>query len=157
MSFRGTELGARQLARIRELVDSRQGLSRQALAREVCRAFGWRRANGAWAIRSVVQMLTRLEMRGVLRLPAPRRRQGRPRRAAVERVAALLDAADAPPSAEPLARGLGAALRVRPIRPQELLVWRAHMERHYLGDAALIGESLRYVAELDGQMVDFTY
>lgn len=45
-------------------------------------------------------------------------------------------------------------LRVRPIGTEELLLWRAHMERfHYLGDAALVGESLRYVAELDGELV----
>jgi hypothetical protein len=45
-------------------------------------------------------------------------------------------------------------LVVRPIRVGELAGWRAHMEQfHYLGDAALIGESLRYVAELDGETV----
>lgn len=43
---------------------------------------------------------------------------------------------------------------MRPIRAEELLGWRAHMERfHYLGDAALVGESLRYVALLDGELV----
>jgi hypothetical protein len=43
---------------------------------------------------------------------------------------------------------------VRPIRADELLGWRAHMERfHYLGDVALIGESLRYLAWLDGELV----
>ena len=45
-------------------------------------------------------------------------------------------------------------LVVRPIRAEEVLGWRAHMERfHYLGDAALVGESLRYVAHLDGEVV----
>lgn len=43
---------------------------------------------------------------------------------------------------------------VRPLRADEVLGWRAHMERfHYLGDAALVGESLRYVAHLDGALV----
>ena len=33
-------------------------------------------------------------------------------------------------------------------------MWRAHMERfHYLGDSALVGESLRYVALLEGELV----
>jgi len=45
-------------------------------------------------------------------------------------------------------------LVVRPIRADEVLGWRAHMERfHYLGDVALVGESLRYVAYLDGGLV----
>jgi hypothetical protein len=48
----------------------------------------------------------------------------------------------------------GATLCVRPISADERLGWRAHMERyHYLGDAAVVGESLRYVALLDGQLV----
>ena len=43
---------------------------------------------------------------------------------------------------------------MRPIRVDELLNWRAHMEKcHYLGDAALVGESLRYSAHLDGELV----
>jgi hypothetical protein len=45
-------------------------------------------------------------------------------------------------------------LGVRPIRADEVLGWRAHMERfHYLGDVALVGESLRYVAHVDGEWV----
>jgi hypothetical protein len=45
-------------------------------------------------------------------------------------------------------------LQVEQIRADDLLCWRAHMERfHYLGDVALVGESLRYVAHLDGQLL----
>lgn len=43
---------------------------------------------------------------------------------------------------------------VRPVRVDEVRGWRDHVERfHYLGDAALVGESLRYVAHLDGELV----
>jgi hypothetical protein len=45
-------------------------------------------------------------------------------------------------------------LVMRLIRPGELPQWRAYVERfHYLGDGALVGESLRYVAELGGKWV----
>ena len=117
--------------------------------------FGWRRPNGAWAIRGARQLLIRLDKAGVIRLPAPRRAQGRPRREAVETAAALLSPAGAAAAAERSARqGSGSTLLVRPIRAEELPGWRAHMERfHYLGDAALVGESLRYLAELDGEWV----
>jgi hypothetical protein len=68
--------------------------------------------------------------------------------------ASLLEAAPDMPrwvSAEPTARGL---LVVRPIAEAEQLGWRAYMERyHYLGDSALVGESLRYAALLDGTLV----
>jgi len=69
--------------------------------------------------------------------------------------AALLEAEGPDGAAEqPTGQGTGTTLLVRPIRAEELLGWRAHMERfHYLGDAALVGESLRYVAELEGERV----
>lgn len=51
-------------------------------------------------------------------------------------------------------RGSGSSLVVRPIHAHEAQDWRAHMKRfHYLGDAALVGESLRYAAYLDGELV----
>ena len=155
VTFRGTALDARQLARIQRLVDSGQDRTRQDLAREVCRMFRWRRPNGAWAIRGARQLLIRLDKAGVIGLPAPRRAQGRPQREAVEKAAALLCVAGVPATAASSARqGAGSRLVVRPIRSEELPGWRAHMKRfHYLGDAALVGESLRYLAELDGELV----
>ena len=148
-------LKAPQLARIRLVVDRGRDGSRQDLAREICRTFRWRRPNGTWAIRGARELLIRLEKAGALRLPAPRGVQGRPRREVVETAAALLSPADPAAVAELSARsGSGSTLLVRPIRADELLGWRAHMERfHYLGDAVLVGESLRYVAYLDGELV----
>jgi hypothetical protein len=72
-------------------------------------------------------------------------------REAVERAARLLQE---PASELPFSMSPSAVLCVRPIRSDEVLNWRAHMERfHYLGDVALIGESLRYAADLDGKWV----
>jgi hypothetical protein len=155
VSFRGSTLDARQLSRIRAIVESGLGRTRQDLAREVCRAFRWRRANGTWAVRSARELLVRLEEAGVICLPAPRRAQGRPDHEAVETAATALISAGVPTATEPSARRTsGSTLVVRPIRADEVLDWRAHMERfHYLGDAALVGESLRYVAHLDGEWV----
>ena len=137
------------------IVESAPGRTRQDLAREVCRALGLRRPNGTWAVRSARGLLIRIEEAGLVRLPAPRRAQGRPRREEVERAAAELCAVGVPTVAESTAlRGSGSRLVVRPIRADELRGWRAHVERfHYLGDAALVGESLRYVAHLDDQLV----
>ena len=153
--FRGKELNARQRARIQEVIKEGKGLARQELAREVCRVFHWRRDNGTWAIRSVSTLLARLEKAGVIRLPAPRHVPARRSREAVVAAAALLSPANVPAAANPLRlEGLGTRLVVRPIGPKESLVFRAHIERyHYLGDAALVGESLRYVAELDGELL----
>lgn len=155
MTFRGAALDGKQLCRIREIVESRQGRSRQELAREVCRAFRWRRPNGTLAVRSARDLLVRLEVAGFVRLPAPRRSQGRPHLEAIETAAAALNP-EGPSTAVSATerRGSGSSLVVRPIHAQEAQGWRAHMERfHYLGDAALVGESLRYAAYLDGELV----
>lgn len=156
MSFRGAELSDRQLARVRAIVDGRHsGATRQELAREVCRALRWRRPNGMWAVRGARELLVRLEEVGLLRLPEPRRAQGRPNREAVEAAAALLPSENVLRVPElPARHGADAGLIVRPIQAEETLLWRAHMERfHYLGDAPLVGESLRYAAYLHGEMV----
>jgi len=151
--LRGKALDARQLRRIRELAELGEGRSRQDLARAICRALRWRRPNGAFAVRSARELLCRLEKAGMVRLPAPRRAQGRPRHDRVEQAAALLIAGGVPVAAQRSAgHAAGSRLEVRPIGAEELLEWRAHMQRfHYLGDAALVGECLRYVAERDGE------
>ncbi|MDQ1341872.1 MAG: hypothetical protein QG571_489 [Pseudomonadota bacterium] len=155
VTFRGTALDARQVARIRGVVESMPDRTRQELSREVCRAFRWRRPNGLLAVRSVRNLLVRLEKAGELELPAPRRAQGRPFHEAVEAEAVALGAASSPADGEMSGQqGKGKLLVVRPVRADEVLSWRAHMERfHYLGDVELVGESLRYGAYLDGEFV----
>ena len=78
VTFRGTALDARQLARIQVILDRERGRTRQDLARELCRLFRWRRPNGAWAIRSARQLLVRLDKAGVIQLPAPDERRAAP-------------------------------------------------------------------------------
>jgi predicted transposase YbfD/YdcC len=47
-----------------------------------------------------------------------------------------------------------AVLVVRPIAEEERLGWQAYMRRfHYLGDCRLVGECMRYVAVLGGELV----
>jgi len=106
-------------------------------------------------VRSARNLLVRLAEAGVVHLPAPRRAQGRPRRELVETAAAVLCPAVVPTVTEPSAQPIsGSTLVVRPVRADEVLDWRAHMERfHYLGDVALVGESLRYMAHLEGELV----
>jgi len=154
VAFRDTVLDARRLKRIREFVETQHGWTRQGLAREVCRRFGWRRPNGAWAIRSARDLLVRLDQMGIIELPAARRAQGRPGREAIERAALDLSCGNAEEEPKPAGtHDASVVLLVRPIRAEERLVWRAHMERfHYLGDAELVGESLRYVALVDGEL-----
>jgi len=90
--------------------------------------------------------LVRLERRGWITLPAPRRAGN-----FFERRRAADPTHDAGTvvgtGATPALAGVGAPLVVRPLLPIERSTWRRDMARwHYLGDCNLVGESLRYVA-----------
>jgi len=143
--YRNTPLERRTLARLRRFC--RNARARTELARSLCQAFGWYRANGDLAVRSCLELLRRLERRGVLRLP-PSLRRGESRSRGAQVSPDLPSAQEAlpgkdfepPPSEEP-------PLLVRPVRAGERVRWRALLERHhYLGFHPLIGESLGYVA-----------
>lgn len=145
--FRGRDFGADNVERIQGIVDRHREETRQDIARRVSRIFGWREPSGKWAVSSCRLLLARLERRGAITLPAPRRRGNffERRRAATESAgdAAALVVAGATPGVWEV----GAPLEVRPILPVERGAWRRDMARwHYLGDCNLIGESLRYVA-----------
>jgi hypothetical protein len=153
--FRGSLLEADQIKRIRLLIERGQWRTRQEIIREICRIFGWRRPNGTLAIRSAHSLLVRLDRMGLICLAAPRRVQGRPHHQELKAAAAMITwPEDGHEQASLLAVPLRSKLVVRPIQRDEVSLWRAHMERfHYLGDAAPVGESLRYVAEVDGKMM----
>jgi hypothetical protein len=96
--------------------------------------------------------MLRLERKGLLRLPGLSEvRIVKPARQSEPWAELLLQAASAP---WPLAADRSAPLVLRPILEPELVGWRAYMQRyHYLGDCRLVGESLRYVAMLGGELV----
>lgn len=151
VAFRGAALDGRQVRRIQGLVDRGRGRTRQALARELCRRFGWRRPNGSWAIRGARQLLIRLDKAGVIHLPAPRRAQGRPGRAG-EPAALGNPAGVAGPAAPTGSRSAAATLVVRPIAAAELPYWRAQLERFPWGGVWVSLESgLTNVTLEDGQ------
>jgi hypothetical protein len=150
---RGVALNEKQIARIQALLNSDRVWTREELAREICRKFGWRRLNGTLAVRRACQQLTQLDRLGAIQLPSPRRTQGRPDRMALRAAAAALPERNALTEAS-RRESTNSNLLVRPIRAGEMAAWRAHMERfHYLGDGALVGESLRYVAEQNGEWI----
>lgn len=68
----GNPVSARQLALIREVVDSCSGLSRKALAETVCELIGWRRASGRLKALECLLFLEELQSTGALLLPAKR-------------------------------------------------------------------------------------
>lgn len=152
MVFRGVPLGPREWRRIQGIVADRPRATRDTVAREVCRLFGWVRPNGEPPIRACTALLLRLERRGLLSLPARSGpRVAKPARQNEPWAQLLLEAASAPRSVDVDA---SAPLVLRPILKPELVGWRAYMQRyHYLGDCRVVGESVRYVAMLGDEVV----
>ena len=142
MAFRGTTVDAGAMARIRKLIEDAPGLTRAELSRQVCAKFGWREADGKFAESACRLFLGRMERRGHVQLPPPRRR-GNHRRVGETHEGLWLVGPPADFDEEQLAQ----PLTVRPIDKEEQLGWELHVERyHYLGACTLVGESLRYVA-----------
>ena len=149
--FCSKELRAKDFRRIQKLIDSEFRPTRQQIARETCRLFAWRRPNGTPPVRACRELLVRLERMGVIRLPPPRRttRSASP---ALPRIDNDFLLGPTPGWTGTIADN--APFELRPILAKERDGFRAYMHRHhYLGDSPLVGESLRYGAWLDGELV----
>lgn len=136
------------VALIRDVRSRHPEWTRQALARHLCQVWDWRSADGSFRLRACRDLLKRLAAKGHCTLPAPRHGPGGRR--------PLL----APPPGPAWAPAPGverlplAALRVRPVRPDERLQWRTLLaQHHYLGFQTTVGEAVGYVATLGGHWV----
>lgn len=147
--YRGVALRAAQFEKIQALLDDHVCRTRPELARLLCRRYGWRYATGRYAVDAVRLALVRWARRGWLRLPTSWRVGCGPVR--------VRSAPEAEPAADATVRReleVGVGLEVRPIRAAERAFWRQNMQRHhYLGEGALVGEVLRYVAVAEGEPV----
>ena len=138
----GREFTAKELALVREVVESCSGLSRTELARTVCELLGWKRAAGGLKAQECREFLERLEAAGALALPdkQPRRPVGSrthvPVTALGERGRDLVgDVIDYAP------------IEVEAVETAEQrLLFRELVGRyHYLGHAVPFGAHLRYL------------
>lgn len=142
---RGRVLSKTEIAQVQRVVRCSGQAGRLRVCTLLCRAWNWRRPNGALSLRACGDLLVRLEENGTIRPLPPRKHRRRSTREARASPGVV-----AHPG--PLGRS-EVDLRsvvVRPIKRSERAQWRDWMGRfHYLGDGALIGENLRYVAECE--------
>ena len=78
--YLGRQLTETDLDTVRAICADPALPTRAAIAREVCRALGWVRPDGALKDMSAKVALARMAADGLIALPAPTRRQSRPRR-----------------------------------------------------------------------------
>ncbi len=151
LRYRNREVTGADLEFLREQCAA-QWARRCDLTRAICQAWDWRQPSGSLSEYACLDLLLRLEERGLLTLPTqrPRRRDRKP-----------FSHMPLPPELVALSwlelRDQDVDLRdlcVRPIAAEERLGWRLFMERyHYLGDRPIVGEHLLYVATLGNEMV----
>jgi hypothetical protein len=138
----GRKLSAEDLAWLRSAVASRSDWSRKRLARELCRRWQWRTAQGRLKDFAARSLLLKLQARGLLSLP-PLREQYRTRAWGpvppldVPLVATAIEEPLA--GLQPLRWSLAA-----PGSPEEARVHGYLQRHHYLG-LRVVGENLKYL------------
>ena len=151
IDFCGSTLRAKDFRRIQKFIDLEHRPTRQHIAREVCRMYGWRRPGGDPPVRTCRDLLVRLDAKGLIRLPASRRRVQPASKSSPEMDVEFLLG---PTPGWTGCASANADLKLRPILEGERVGFHAYMQRyHYLGDSPLVGKSLRYAAWLDGELV----
>jgi hypothetical protein len=148
--YRGRELCASDVEFIRTLVMAHPEASRRELSRKLCAAWRWQQVSGAPCDMVCRGLLLKLERAGAIRLPAPR---FRPRNPLVERRAPE----PVVPDNTPVGGALGqiGELVIELVRrtAQEPLFNALVEQYHYLGYAQPVGEHLKYLVSLHGQVV----
>ncbi|HFE45396.1 MAG TPA: DUF4338 domain-containing protein [Nannocystis exedens] len=143
----GRRFSVSELDTIRSLIASNEDEKRAALARLVCDALDWRRANGQRKDMSCRVAMLRMHRDGLIRLPEPTNSNGNGKRRPQ-----LTAASDAGEPIEVPAGQLG-ALELVPIRlRKESSLWNEMVERyHYLGYDPLPGAQIRYFVSAGGR------
>ena len=146
--YYGRDFTADEMALLRALIAADPQPTRAALSREFCRRIGWLKPDGG--LKDMMAKVTMLAMHrdGVIALPPPRGRQGRPK--------PIVFGPDTEPPLFPAPTTLD---EVRPFdfrtvvrNTREGKLWNEFVARyHYLGYKPLVGAQMRYaVHDRDG-------
>lgn len=145
----GRNFSADELAAIVHLMSSHPELNRAQLSRRVCEMLDWRKADGLLKDMSCRVAMLRMNVDGVIALPASRIRQRR------RACPVLTPASDALADITMPVHQLP-ALRLEPIgasHPQSRL-WNEYMARyHYLGYTPMSGAQMRYCVYAGEQLL----
>jgi hypothetical protein len=142
----GREISDEEIAQIQETVGLCRGLSRKELAQTIAEHLQWYRVSGTNKEDACIKLLEKLELKGVLQLPAKRRR----RKTGVESANYLSAKTESQSAIVCPLKQLGAvALEVVKDKDTGRL-WQAYVARyHYLGYKKPFGYTLRYFIKSD--------
>lgn len=137
----GRSFSPEDIARIREIISAKPPPCRREIARRTCEALNWVRPDGRLKEMSCRVALLRLESKGLIDLPLPRRRNGNTKPYHTQRTLAEPSASLVSPVEEL------AGLRLRTVESrQDSRLWNEAVSRfHYLGYKRLPGAQMRYL------------
>lgn len=146
--YRGHDLVAEDLVRIRSTIATDFSRGRSYIARRLCEQWDWRQANGGFKEYAARDLLLRLEEAGHVELPPRQRVKNNHKRPSYERAPAF--------TAQPLCGEVNEfpAPVLREARGEQAYLWDyliAH--HHYLGNPKLVGEHLKQLIVIDDQVV----
>jgi hypothetical protein len=146
--YRSRTLGPQEIGFIQRTITQFYAKGRSHIARALCEAWGWIQPNGQFKQCAARDLLLRLEEKGFIDLPPRLRPKNNLKRNTFAQVPLFRNT--------PLEDTLGqyGELSLHVVTPSESYLWNYLVHQyHYLGQPKLVGEHLRYLAFLNGQVV----
>ena len=146
--YRSRSLGVQDIGFIQSTIIRFYSKGRSHIARVLCEAWEWVQPNGQFKEYAARDLLLRLEEKGLVELPPRLRPKNNLKRNSFAQAPLFCST--------PLQDTLNqyGDLFLRQVTPEESYLWDYLVHHHhYLGRASLVGEHLRYLAFLNGQVV----
>jgi len=139
--FCGQTVDGRQLAEIKEIIETFPKLSRTELSNTLCELFSWKRPTGKLKSVECRQFLERLDEKGTIKLPACRKQYANKGAVKVQRTGR----ADLQPTISTKLKRLSPIRLTRIDNQEQRRLWYEYVDRyHYLGYQLPFGAQLRY-------------
>lgn len=146
--YRGRELTNNDISFVRETIKKHYDKGRTPISRILCESWGWTQSNGKPKEYAARDMLLRLEEKGLIELPPRIRPNNNLKKKSFDQIPLF--------NKNPLTGSAGdyPELHVQCLDTQNSYLWDYLIHHyHYLGLPTLVGEHLRYLAFIDGQVV----
>jgi len=146
--YRARELTHKDIEDIRKTIALHADKGRSHISRVLCQQWNWVQPNGQYKQYAARDLLLRLEEGGYVKLPQRLRPKNNLKRKSFAQIPIF--------NQQPLGGDVGrySGLTMTPIDGADDYLWGFLLHHHhYLGLPKLVGEHLKYMAHLDGQVV----
>ncbi len=146
--YRGRDLTAHDITFINQTISRYHAHGRSFISMQLCEAWQWRQPNGTFKAYAARDLLLRLEENGFVLLPARKRPKNNGKHKSFDQIPLFLK--------KSLAGAVADYPRpvIRSLKGAETYLWDFLIHHyHYLGLPTLVGEHLKQVALIDGQIV----